>query len=454
MYAFIRPVAVVTVFALGSSGCVLAPRATRGERLRADATGRPWINPRSERMLPDLPAEPTWQDVLRRALLANGDLEAAHHTWRGSLARIDVAAAWPNTNTSLGYEYMFSGDNLKAWDRTTISIGFDPMQNLSFPTKAMASGRQALEDARAAGARFVGAKLVLQRRVLTAWWEYALLAERLRLAREEATLLALALDVRAGTAGAGDAQSILIETHLAAVHANDAVATLEADLVAARAHLNALLARPAAADLAAPDPLPPPRPLPFDDERLLEAAVQRNPELTAARHDLAARREAVGRARQEWIPDFNPFAGFTGSMSQVAGVAVSLPTRVTMIRGAVAEAQTMAARADAMLAQAESDLAGEFLVALSALRDAERRATLWETTFVPATEQLVASVRASYESGALDLPVLIDAERTVLAASEALATARTTRETRLAEIEALGGFDIEALEGATMEDRS
>jgi outer membrane protein TolC len=454
MYSFVRPITVAVVLITAFSGCVLAPRATREERLRAEYAGRPWVAPPSERELPELPARPTWQDVLRRALIANGDLEAAHHTWRGALARIDVAAAWPNTNTSLGYEYMFSGDNLKAWDRTTISVGFDPMQNLSFPTKPMAAGRQALEDARAAGARFVGAKLALQRRVLTAWWEYALFAERLRLAREEEALLALTRDVRIGTVGAGDAQPALVETHLAVVHAGDAVATLEADLVAARARLNAMLARPADSPLAAPDPFPPPRPLPLGDARLLEAAVQRNPELAAAQHDLIARHEAVDRARQEWIPDFNPFAGFTGSVSQVAGVAVSLPTRVTMIRGAVAEARAMEARAAAAAAQTELDLAGEFLGALAALRDAERRTALWETTVVPTTEQLVASVRAGYESGTLTLPVLIDAERALIAADEALAAARTARETRLAEIEALGGFDVEALATTGEEDRS
>jgi outer membrane protein TolC len=445
MVPHIRAVAVATVFSFGLGGCVLAPRAAREERRRAAEAGEPWSAARSARVVPELPASPAWDDVLRRALLANGDLEAAYHGWRAALARIDVAAAWPNTNVSLGYEYMFSDDNLKAWDRTTISVGFDPMQNLSFPTKAMASGRQALEDARAAGARFVAAKLTLQRRVLVAWWEYALLAERLRRAREDHTLLVLAHDVADGLVGAGTAQTALVEAHLASVRAADTVAAVEAELGASRARLNALLGRPADAPLAPPDPLPAARPLAADDAALLAHAAAANPELEAAGRDLAARREAVGRARQEWIPDFNPFVGITGGMSQVAGLAISLPTRVTLIRGAIAEARAMEARAEATATQTGHDLAGELVGTLVAMRDAERRARLWRETIVPAAEQLAASARAGYQAGALELGMMIEAERSAIEARLALAEARVERETHLAALEALAGFDVEAL---------
>jgi outer membrane protein TolC len=99
-------------------------------------------------------------------------------------------------------------------------------------------------------------------------------------------------------------------------------------------------------------------------------------------------------------------------------------------------------------------LTGAFLAALTEMRDAERRAALWETEIIPAAEMLVTSVRASYEAGGLELPVMIDAERALLVATEALATARTTRATRLAELEALGGFDVEALDTADSEESS
>src|SRR3954463_476348 len=80
------------------SACVLAPKGTSEEQAAARAAGRPYERPFEQRDLPNLPANPTWQDVLRRAFLANGDLEAAYWEWRGALARIPQVANYPNTN--------------------------------------------------------------------------------------------------------------------------------------------------------------------------------------------------------------------------------------------------------------------------------------------------------------------------------------------------------------------
>ncbi|HWP65283.1 MAG TPA: TolC family protein, partial [Candidatus Limnocylindria bacterium] len=185
---------------------MLAPRGTREERLRAAEAGAAWRRPPAERVLPVLGERPDWRELLRHALLANGELEAAYHEWQAALARIDVAAAYPDTNLALDYEYLFSGDNLKAWDRSTLTLGIDPMRNLSFPTKVIARGKVALADAQAAGDRFRAMKLAVQRDVLTAWYDYALAAERLRIARETAALAGLGGDVALARAEAGDGQ--------------------------------------------------------------------------------------------------------------------------------------------------------------------------------------------------------------------------------------------------------
>jgi len=47
------------------------------------------------RALPKLPQPASWQVVLHRAFLANGDLEASYFEWKAAMARIDIAAAWP-----------------------------------------------------------------------------------------------------------------------------------------------------------------------------------------------------------------------------------------------------------------------------------------------------------------------------------------------------------------------
>src|SRR2546423_3411508 len=182
---FAIPIAAMFVL----SGCVLAPRGTKEEQCAADEAGRAYAQPFEQRALPDLPSNPTWQDVLRRAFLANGDLEASYFEWKASLARIPQVATYPNTNLAPSFSYLFSGERMKAWDRTTISAGFDPMENLSLPNKVAQAGRVALADARAAGARFDAAKFELQRKVLTDYLELLLHDQRLRIQQQNVELL-------------------------------------------------------------------------------------------------------------------------------------------------------------------------------------------------------------------------------------------------------------------------
>jgi len=440
--------------AWAATGCVLAPAARREERLHAVEAGRAWEPAVSDRVLPDLPPDPSWRDILERAMLANGELEAAYWEWRAAIERIDVAAGYPNTNVALGFEYLFSGGNVKGWDRSTLTVGFDPMQNLSFPTKTMASGRVAFADARAAGKRFESAKFDLQRRVLTAWSEYALVAEKLRLQRESVALRRLFAATAEGRVVAGGVQQEWLRAETDLALADDASRRLEAELSQRQARLNALLARPPDAPLCAPTPLPAPRRLPSDDTQLVQVAMDGNPELAALGYEVEARDDAVDRARQELIPDLNPFAGFEGSMAQIAGIVVSLPARIPIILGQVREARAMLRRAEAARRQARMDRTADFVATLAALRDLDRQALLLEGRIVPSAMQAAANARAAYESATLDMSGLLAAEQLVLELRTLLAEARTARETRLAELEALAGADVETLDAPGIATRA
>src|SRR5256714_14368223 len=160
---FAIPIAAMFVL----SGCVLAPKGTKEEQSAAREGGRAYAQPFEQRALPDLPSNPSWQDVLRRAFLANGDLEAAYFEWKAALARIPQVANYPNTNLAPSFSYMFSPGRMKTFDRTTTNIGFDPMQTLSFPTKVTGAGKITLEQAKLAGERVEGMKFEVQRKVFT-----------------------------------------------------------------------------------------------------------------------------------------------------------------------------------------------------------------------------------------------------------------------------------------------
>jgi outer membrane protein TolC len=446
-----RAAGALAAIAAGSAltGCSLTPKGTTEERSRLAESGKPYEPRFEDRALPELPSAPTWEDVLRRALLANGDLEAAYFDWKSAVERIDVAAAWPNSRLMLGYSYMFSGGDMKAFDRSTFAFSPDSMESLLWPSKAAQQGKVALADARATGARFRAAKFDLQKRVLSAWAEYALNAERVRIERERRELARLTFDTAKSRVRAGGMQQDLLRAEVSLQTAEDLLKTAEAELAQSKAMLNGMLAREPDAPLAAPSPMPPPRPIPADDATLLATAVEQNPQLEALARQVEGRTDALERARMEWLPDINPTFAFTGSASQAIGAAIMFPTTIKEIEGGIKEAGAMLRGAEAMLRQASRDRAASFVATLVALRNAERQAALFDSRIVPAAERVVSITRQAYAAGSATYLDMIDAERALLDARLVIAQARAMRESRLAELEALMGTDVEALGPST-----
>jgi cobalt-zinc-cadmium efflux system outer membrane protein len=442
----------IAVSCAAIASCVLAPRGLDDERDRLSQQGAAYQKPFEERDLPELPSPATWQSVLERAFLANGELEAAWHEWSAALQRVTIAAGYPNTNLAPSFSYLLSGDGMKGWDRTTVDIGFDSMLNLSLPGKVREAGEVAFSEARAAGERFRAAKFRLQREVLDDWLAISLDEEDLRLAREEETLAQMTASTIARRVQSGSAGRDLVRAQVSSAEKTDAVQALEARLRMRRAQLNGRLARPADAPLVLSPSLPAPREIPADDAALLAAGVDQNPGLQALAFEAQGRADALELARLQYWPDFNPFYSFTGSIARSIGVGVSLPTTLPQIAAGVEAADAQLQRARALARQAHSDRAAQFVAALVALRESERQARWFETTILPGAERVVASTRQAYTTGSATFVEMLGAESTLLDVRRTLADARIERERRLAEIEELAGVDIETLSRRASDD--
>jgi outer membrane protein TolC len=427
-------------------GCVLAPSGHGQQQRALSVASAPYAKPYAQRQLPDLPDEPSWQQVLQRAFLANGELEAAYHEWAAAVYRIDQDAAWPNASVEVGFSYMFSDQNMKSWDRTALSAGFAG-NALALPFKTQQAGKVALANAQAAGQRFLARKFEIQRQVLQAWIDYALMAERVRIARDNVELWRLVVETARGRVGAGGMQQDLLKADVELSRAEDELRSMEAQLPQMQAILNSMLGRTAAAPLAPPRQVPAARAIAADDARLIEVAVARNPQLGELARQVQGREDAVELARMMYIPDISPMAAITGDVSKMLGAMVMLPTNLPAIHSEVRQMRAMLAATEAMLRQATLDRSGQFVAALYALRNYERQAALFEQRIVPASQRVVELSRQSYANGGVAFVELIDSQRMLLEARLALAEARAGRERRLAELEALAGVDIETLVG-------
>lgn len=428
--------------ALLAGGCVLAPSSRSDEQDRVDRAGKVYEKPADHRPLEPLAADPTWQEVLQRALLCNGDLESGYFEWQAAMARVQQAGAYPNVNLSLGFEYMLSSDSMKGWDRTTLSGALD---GLEFPLKTAKRGKIALEEARAAGERFAAKKFAIQKQVISEYLNWALLAERVRIQRENLELLRLLTQTAASRLQAGGQQQDLLKAQIQQRLAENEMRNLESQIPQVRATLNAMMGRPAMAQLELPAHLPAARRLSADDATLIAVAAAGSPELAALAREVEGRKDALELARLAYIPDVSPMAALTGDLTRMVGAMVMVPTNIAGIEGAIKEAKAMLRGTEAIARQAGLDRSARFVAALYAMRNNERQVDLLEKRILPAAQQVLDSSRQAYATGSVPFTELIDSQRTLLDVKLMLAEAKVAREQRLAEMEELAGVDVERI---------
>ncbi|MCC7352094.1 MAG: TolC family protein [Phycisphaerales bacterium] len=428
--------------ALLAGGCVLAPAERSAEQERVDRAGKVYQSPPTSRPVEPLPANATWKQVLRRALLCNGELESSYFDWQAAMARVQQAGAYPNVDLQLGFEYMFSSQSMSAWDRTTLSAELD---GLEFPTKTARRGKIALEEARAAGDRFAAKRFEIQRRVISGYLDWALLAQRLRIGRENLELLRLLTQTAANRLQAGGQQQDLLKAQIQQRLAENELQNLESLEPQLRSTLNAAMGRPATAELALPDQLPDARILSADDATLIAMAATGNPELSALARQVEGRKDALELARMAYIPNINPMAALTGDMSRMLGAMVMVPTNFVGIEGAIKEARAMLRGTEAIAHQAGLDKSAQFVAALFAMRNNQRQVELLEHRILPAARQVLDSSRQAYAAGSVPFTELIDSQRTLLEVKLMLVEAKASREQRLAEMEELAGVDVERM---------
>lgn len=190
-------------------------------------------------------------------------------------------------------------------------------------------------------------------------------------------------------------------------------------------------------------------PLAVGDPALL---MRRRPDIVAAERGLAAATARIGVATAELFPQLSVsgFVGFiTGEASQL-GEADSKAWSVTpSLSWAAFDLGSVRARLRATEAQADGALAFYEQTVLRALEETENAFVGYaqnQTRLAALVEQAVASGRAAelarirYREGAIDFLRLLDAERTLLEAEDAVAIAETDLNTSVVAIyKALGG---------------
>jgi outer membrane protein TolC len=436
MFKFNLVRAATSIALVMASGCTVHPAGEREERDAALRAGKPFEKRFEGRQLSPLPAEATPDQLVEYALLNNAELEQRYWEWRSAIEQIPQDGT---QSTTLNLAAGSSVTNGRAsWRNTTVSLSNDPMTDIKWPSKLDAAAEEALENAKAAGRRFSGAQYELRDKVLSAYYDYALNAEIIRLEQRSREFLGVTVAVtearsRAGSSGQGDVLTARNEAELA----GSEIAKMESQLAGERATLNALLGRAVDAPLEVPARLPRARPLAYSDVEVIELAARRNPDLAGLADEIRGRGEGVRLAKLQYVPDFNLSAGtdLMGVTQSILGQATIPIFRYEAIDAAIAQAEANLRAAEAMRRQAGNDLAAQLIAESTFIRDADRQVEVFENTILPRARRAIILERSGYEAGQGSFLDLLNSQRSLIAIERLVADLEIGRAKSLVDLE-------------------
>lgn len=218
---------------------------------------------------------------------------------------------------------------------------------------------------------------------------------------------------------------------------------LDGDRRAAVARINALLARPADAHLAAPIAL---RPIPANLPpivSLVNRARAGNPQVQSAQADIQQAEAQRRLAGKSWYPDVTITAGPIQRANGPTGVSATISFSIPLQQGpkeagvqeAAANLGAARLRQDATMAQIDGDI-GQAVAALDAARKME---TLLRTRLLPQYDAAYRALLAGYGQGRGELSGVLEAEHRLHATNIDILRNQLDAQIALAAIERLIG---------------
>lgn len=247
----------------------------------------------------------------------------------------------------------------------------------------------------------------------------------------------------AGRAGQQDAlQAEVVRARLAA----EAI-TLERRRREVQARINALLNRPAQADVPPPADLPEPLPVP-PLAALQQRAAHEHPALARVRARIAEAQAQMDLAKKDFYPDFRVMTGYNDLWDNpdkrwTVGVGINLPFDYGNKRsGTLDAARAELLRQRWQLTDHEAQLLGELEAARAAVEETNALIEVYHNRLLPLAQDNLAAARADYRAGAGSFLNVIDAEREQLRTEDGLARTRADYLRRLAELERWVGAPV------------
>ena len=384
-------------------------------------------------------------DYLRYALLNNAELKTKFYEWKAALEQIPQAKSLPDPKFTYGY-FIDEVETRAGPQRQKFGI----MQVFPWIGKIEARAGAAAAAAKAARKRYEAAKLKLFFEVKSAYYEYAYLADAVRIARQNLELLKHFEEVaRTKYIVATATHPDVIRSQVEMAKLEDILKSLEELTLPLVAKLNSILNRQS--DL----PLAWPRKQKFrliwiNREGIIAKLQANNPQLAALDFEIVAAKSRVDLAKKKFWPDVGVGVDWiqtdgaissgvrdSGKDPVLLTFSMNLPLWRDSYKAAERQAKMNLKKTSQQKTETENVLLARAAQILYDFEDSNRKTSLYGDVLVPKSEELLEASEIAYRGGTVDFLSLIDAQRTLLKFELRYERAVTDSQQKLAELEML-----------------
>ena len=392
----------------------------------------------------------TVESLLALAKTNNPDYTSMRHEAQAASERVVMAGALMDPKFRIEWMDITKGDSQSPtlWPSDTGSTKYTLMQDLPWFGKRDLKRAIATQEASALDGKAQGTWAELAARVKSTHAQRYFLHNTRKLTQELLDLtnrLASVAQVR--YAGGLAMQQDAIRAQVEQTSMQTELVALDGEARQADARLNALLARPSNAPLAAPESLPAlPAAASLNAESLLERARQHNPQLFSEDARIKAAELTRDLSLKNRYPDFTLAITPTQMQSRISEwslmLEMNIPLQQDSRRAQERETQAMLAAAQTRREAVANQLASDLSENLAGIETAQRTGQLAKSSLLPQAELTFQAALAGYENGKLDFATLLEAQRQVRQARQAQLKAQLETHMRLAEIEKLLGEEL------------
>jgi outer membrane protein, heavy metal efflux system len=390
--------------------------------------------------------------LVAEALENNPEIRAALREREAAAQRVSPAEALDDPVLEAGViNAPLASSPFNREDMTMKMIGLS--QRLPFPGKRGLRGAIAARDAESISHGYQETVNRVIRDIKIAYFDLGLTLERIRLIEKNKLivedLLHLAVDhYQAGMGSQADA--LKAQTQVSRIV--DELLKLARERPVVEAELVRALGRGANAAVPVPEP-PQLQAEHLDLESLRDIALAQRPQLLALQSMVEGNKKALELARKNYYPDFDLRLAYGQRDNMLDGsrrpdmvtltVAVNLPVwRENKLAPRVAEAAARRDQAQSMFEAQRNEVAASLRQQMAIAEQSLKSAHLYQTTILPQARLTVESALSAYRVNRVDFLTLLDSQMTVFNYEISLATATTSYNKALAEIDLLTGKSL------------